>query len=128
MTSVLDASTLICFVKKEPGWETVLNILEDQTFISSVNLAEFYTWITRNSLDLQQAIELINELEIIVQNFDEVDSIEVAKIYQKTYNFGLSLGDRAAIITAIRLKTKVYTADKIWTALKLPGLKVELIR
>ncbi|MEI6729468.1 MAG: type II toxin-antitoxin system VapC family toxin [bacterium] len=128
MISVLDTSALICFVKKEPGWEVVLDVLEQEILINSANLAEFYTWITRNNNDLEKAIELVKDLEITVQNFDEIDAAAVAKIYPKTSPFGLSLGDRAAIVTAIRLKTKVYTADKIWKEIKLADLEVVLIR
>ena len=41
---------------------------------------------------------------------------------------GLSLGDRACLAVALQLELPVYTADKIWTELDIPNLKLHIIR
>ena len=55
-------------------------------------------------------------------------SIKTGKISKLTQGYGLSLGDRACLATAIQLGLPVYTADKIWAELDLPNVKINLIR
>lgn len=128
MSVVIDTSALICLIKKENGFEKVENYMLENVYISSVNLAEFYSWISQNEIiDIELAVELIQELGILVVDFDENMSIRVAKTIQTTKKFGLSLGDRACLTLSEHLKLKCITCDKIWQNLN-QDFDIEVLR
>lgn len=60
-------------------------------------------------------------------SFDFEYSILCANLKNSIKHLGLSLGDRACIALGIKLKLPIYTADKIWTTLKLDNIDIRLI-
>ena len=45
-----------------------------------------------------------------------------------TRKLGLSLGDRACLALAKRLRVPAYTADRAWAAVQVPGIVVRTVR
>ena len=124
---VLDASVLIRFLNKETGWENILEILEGKIAVSSLNIAEFYTWWVRKGGKVREAEEIVSDMEIEIIDFDKTLAKQTAEIYPKTKQFGLSMGDRACLCTANQLKSKVFTCDRIWKEAQLDGFEVEVV-
>jgi ribonuclease VapC len=50
------------------------------------------------------------------------------RLRASTASLGLSLGDRACLAQARELERPALTADKSWRAVKVKGLKVEVLR
>jgi PIN domain nuclease of toxin-antitoxin system len=124
---LLDTSALLALLKKEPGHEIVSNIIAIST-ISSVNLSELITVLSRAGVSENDIDEIITDLVPEIIPFCGDISIKTGKISKLTQGYGLSLGDRACLATAIQLGLPVYTADKIWAELDLPNVKIKLIR
>jgi PIN domain nuclease of toxin-antitoxin system len=124
---LLDTSALLALLKKEPGHEIVSNIIAIST-ISSVNLSELITVLSRAEVSENDIDEIITDLVPEIIPFCGDISIKTGKISKLTQGYGLSLGDRACRATAIQLGLPVYTADKIWAELDLPNVKINLIR
>lgn len=55
------------------------------------------------------------------------DPVVIANLYKRTKLQGLSLGDRACLALALRLRVRALTTDRAWSRLKI-AVKVELIR
>ena len=124
---LLDTSALLALLKKEPGHEIVSNIIAISV-ISSVNLSELITVLSRAGVSENDIDEIITDLLPEIIPFCGDISIKTGKISKLTQGYGLSLGDRACLATAIQLGLPVYTADKIWAELDLPNVKINLIR
>ena len=123
--SVVDASTLLAIILREPAAE--LDTLIDRAVISAVNLAEVRTkLIDLDRLDLQTISGDLLKL-VRVADFTEQHAMIAASIRPATRHVGLSLGDRACLALAIALKTDVYTADRNWLQVNV-GCEIHLIR
>ncbi|MDM7324085.1 MAG: hypothetical protein P3W93_003650 [Thermus sp.] len=59
--------------------------------------------------------------------FTEEDALLSARLRPLTRSLGLSLGDRACLALASRLRLPVLTADATWAELSV-GIEVEVIR
>ena len=127
MSVVFDTSALICLIKEEEGSENVQQYLEDEVFMSAINLAEFFSWFCLNGNDVAEAQEFILETQIKIIDLDSSEALESGKMITETKKYGLSLGDRACLNLSKKLGKKVVTADMIW--LKLADkFEVELVR
>jgi PIN domain nuclease of toxin-antitoxin system len=127
MSVVFDTSALICLIKEEKGSGKVQQYLEDEVFMSAINLAEFFSWFCLNGNDVAKAQEFILETQIKIIDFDSSEALESGKLITQTKKYGLSLGDRACLNLSKKLGKKVVTADMIW--LKLADkFEVELVR
>jgi PIN domain nuclease of toxin-antitoxin system len=60
--------------------------------------------------------------------FDRAQAQTAASLRPPTKALGLSLGDRACLALAIERQAVALTADRVWQALKIEGLSVELLR
>ncbi len=127
MTKIIDTSVLIRFFNRELGWEKALEVLKEETCMSSVNLAEFFTWCNRNSWDLEQAEELFETLEIQVMGLNSKLAKQIGKLYKDTHQLGLSLGDRACLALGQKLQVPIVTCDKVWESLTIEWVIVEII-
>ena len=124
---ILDASALLALLQQESGASVVEPLLKN-AIMSTVNVAE--TLITLQKIDIlpEEAIALITDIipEIVI--FDLVQAQMVAELHNKVLFKGLSLGDKACIVLGKKLKIPIYTADKIWSELKLQDVKINIIR
>ncbi len=100
--------------------------------LSTVNWAEALTFFQANGHSAHdidsdlRARGIIGQL-IALEPFLPEDSLEAARLRPITRPLGLSLGDRACLALARRLRLPVLTADQIWAQLRL-DLDIRLVR
>jgi ribonuclease VapC len=123
---VLDASALIASIYEEPGCQVVDKHLP-HAVISSVNFTEVASYMVRNGTSIEEVSELLQDLTLNVEDYDENQALIAAGLLKKTASKGLSLGDRACLALALSRKLPVLTGDKVWSSIDV-GLKIELIR
>jgi len=124
--NVLDASAVLAVLNGELGEENVIPILAESA-ISTVNLTEVGAKLLEAGMDEASAQIAVSVLGIgEVTDFDEELAWETARLRPLTKQHGLSLGDRACLALAMKLKVPAVTADKQWSKLKL--CKVIIIR
>jgi ribonuclease VapC len=124
--SVLDSSAILVFFQKEQGWERVSAALPDG-IVSSLILAEVVTRLTLGGGAPSQIIAVWDDLQLLVEPFDDSRARVAGLIVGKTRPFGLSLADRACLALALELGLPAITADRAWRDVKL-GVEVVLIR
>jgi len=131
-TSVLDASALLAYLNDEAGADVVEDALLRGSVISAVNLAEVLSKLAEVGQDPQDVTENLKRRgllggNLVVSPLREDDAVMIARLHRRTKAHGLSLGDRACLGLALRLKVPALTADRAWSRLKV-AVKVEPIR
>jgi ribonuclease VapC len=132
VSSVLDASALLAYLRDEPGAKLVADAIAAGATISTVNLAEVLSRVAARGGDpallLREATERgLLDGAISVEPFTADDALEVARLRPSTSERGLSLGDRACVALAGRLDLPALTADSAWSSIDLP-IEVQQIR
>jgi PIN domain nuclease of toxin-antitoxin system len=125
---VLDASALLAMTNGEPGGDRVAALLlnPDQTvWISTLNWSEVFDRLLRNGLPAESIERLLGRLGLEVVDFDQAQAKLAAE--HRIVAPALSLGDRACLALAARLKATVWTTDKAWARVKV-GVPVEILR
>jgi len=123
---VLDASAVLAVLNGERGEKKVIPILAESA-LSTVNLTEVAAKLLDTGMD-----ERDSRLAFSVLGIGEIVDFTVdlawaaARLKPLTKQYGLSLGDRACLALALKLKVPAVTADKEWSKLKL--CKVTVIR
>jgi PIN domain nuclease of toxin-antitoxin system len=130
--SVLDASALLTYLHDEPGSEVVEAALAGGAVINVATYAEALTRMSDTGADPVTVHRRFQENGFIgdllrVVPLIEADAVTIARLGAITRSFGLALGDRACLATALRLGRPVYTADRSWAGLNV-GVTVHLIR
>jgi PIN domain nuclease of toxin-antitoxin system len=127
MTAVVfDASVVVAAVLKEPGGDRVAGHTE-RPMISAVNYAEVRTKLSDLGMSTVSIDATLGVFALDVVSFDAAQAGKVAELREGTRHAGLSLGDRACIVLAMKHGTRALTADKAWKKIDLP-IEVELIR
>ena len=124
---VLDASALLAWLHGEQGSE-IVEVSLNRSVICSVNWAEVLQKIIARGI--QEPEDVGGDLEylgLVVIPFTAEDAVTAAKIWSPGRRVGLSLGDRACLSLAHRLRLPALTADRMWSALGL-DIDVRLIR
>lgn len=117
--NILDASAVLAVLNGEPGQKKVFPLLAESA-ISSVNLTEVAAKLLEAGMDQASARLAVSVLGIgEVVDFTADLAWEAARLRPLTKQYGLSLGDRACLALAIKLKIPAVTADKQWSKLKL---------
>jgi ribonuclease VapC len=124
--SVLDSSAILAFFQKEQGWEKVRAVLPDGV-VSSLIFAEVVTRLTLGGGKPSQIAAAWDDLQLIVEPFDDARARTAGLMVDKTRAFRLSLADRACLALARELKLPAVTADRSWRKVDL-GVEVVLIR
>lgn len=114
--SVLDASAVLAYLQREPGFEIVQKALMAGAYIGSVNLAEVLGKVVSRVVDAKLVGERLLALGLETVPFNTEDALETAQLYLLTKDAGLSLGDRACLALARRLSLPALTADTAWDA------------
>lgn len=124
--SVLDASAVLAYLQQERGQERVEAALDDgPCWMTTVNICEVIGKLCEKGMPPKEAEATIDDLGLIVVNFDANLARLAAFMRVRTKSIGASLGDRACLALAeqtVHTKTPpvVYTAEKVWTKLKWP--------
>jgi ribonuclease VapC len=124
--AVLDASALIALLWEEPGAEAVEPLL-GRAVISTVNWAEVLQRFPAVALAITGRRHSVEALGVTLEPFTGDDAEVVAGLWSRTRAAGLSLGDRACLALALRLRAPAYTADRAWGDIDA-GARVVLIR
>lgn len=124
---LFDTSVIVALLKEEPGYKIVEDALATGA-MSSVNLCELVSILARSNIVKEEIDDIITDLVPKIITFDSAIAIETGKLIEYTKQYGLSLGDRACLATAIYYGMPVYTTDKIWQKLDIPELNIILIR
>lgn len=124
---VLDASALLALIFEEEG-ATIVKPLLKNAIISTINVAEVLTILRKSDVDIEASINYMKSMlkEIIQFNIDQCEV--VANLYSLTKHLGLSLGDRACLALGQIMQLPIYTADRIWSQVKIEGVEIRLIR
>jgi len=131
-TCVLDASALLAYLNDEAGAQVVEDALAQGSAISAVNMAELLSKLTEIGEEPDDVIEELQQKGLLgrklaVLSLTADDAVAIANLHRKTKGHGLSLGDRACLGLALRLRVPAVTADRAWLGLKV-AVKVEAIR
>ncbi len=124
---ILDSSALLAVLQNEPGASEVVATLEPFS-ISAVNLSEVMTKLIQFGIPEMDAISTLKELNLDIITVDEDIAFLAGSLTRLTRAFGLSLGDRICLATAILQSQSALTADRIWADIKHEGLDVIVIR
>ena len=125
--AVVDASAVLAYVQREPGWEVVAAALVASATISAVNLAEVHGLLASRERNADAIVERLKALGLDVEPFVEADALASGRMYPQTRELGLSLGDRACLVLGRRLERRVLTTDRAWASLEA-GVRTEVIR
>ena len=123
---VLDASAILAALNDEPGGDRAAE-LAPFSIVSAVNVAEVVGKLLDHGVWMDEAVRVVVALGAPIVPFGETEAMTAALLRPATLRFGLSLGDRACIATAMVRGLPVITADRRWSELDLPT-GVELIR
>jgi ribonuclease VapC len=124
---LLDASAVLALVYDEPGSDVVADALRrDDGAVSVVNLAEVLSQAERRGESATVRLAELRHAFAFV-TVTEADALRSAQIYRTSPRRpALSLADRLALVTSLRLGVPILTADRAWA--KVPGADVRLIR
>lgn len=125
---ILDSSVVLAAILGERGGDDVFDRLEEAA-ISTVNVAEVYTYAAINSLSTLAIDAFFEETEIEVVPFSHEQALVAGRIAAITKTSGLSLGDRSCLALAIVRDGEVLTADHPWEKIAgAVGLKITMLR
>lgn len=124
---ILDASAVLALLNQEPGSNVVERALGDGASVVTVNLAEVVAKLADAGMPNQAIREALGALPISVVDFDEDLAYRTGLLRSLTHELGLSLGDRACLALAQRLRLPVLTTDHAWASLDI-GVEVRVLR
>jgi len=128
----MDASAILAHIQEEKGGHIVGEVLiEAPCWITTVNICEVLTKCCDNGMSVSETQNLLQEMGLIVIDFDLELALQAAAMRPLTKPIGASLGDRACLALAQRAMSEgspiVYTTEHGWTKIKWP-FKVVLLR
>lgn len=127
--SVIDASALLAYLRRERGWEQVLRAFTGTATMTTVNFGEVAGWLVRNGADEAAVRALRNGLVIPLTPIDDDLAIRAALLEPLTRSKGLGIGDRLCLALAAREGASALTADTAWDEIaQAVGVAVQLIR
>ncbi|MBS1893828.1 MAG: type II toxin-antitoxin system VapC family toxin [Actinobacteria bacterium] len=117
--SVLDASALLAVLNDEEGADVATEAIARGAAVSIVNWAEVLSKVAERGMDPETAAAELRRAEgsrraLTVEPLTAADCIEVARLRLLTRRQGLSLGDRACLVLATRLRVPALTTDRAW--------------
>jgi len=125
--SVLDASAVLAYLRREPGVGDVRRALASGAVISTVNLAEVHGRVATEGRSVDWTASRLGMVGLQVEPFVAEDAAVTGSLLIPTRALGLSLADRACLALAIRLERTVLTADRDLARADV-GVEVQVIR
>ena len=127
-TVVIDASAILAAILGEAGGDSVFDVL-DEAIVSTVNVAEVYTYAAINVLPTEAIDAFFSDVAIEIAPFDQVQAVTAGQLAGLTRKAGLSLGDRSCLALAKLCDAEVLTADRAWEQVAdVVGLTITLLR
>jgi PIN domain nuclease of toxin-antitoxin system len=77
--TVLDASSTIAYIFREPGWEKVEDVL-GEAYLSTVNASEVISDLLNRKWTLEFALETLTGLTLNIVPHDFTQAVKVAEI------------------------------------------------
>jgi len=125
---VIDASAILAAILVETGGDAVFEMLDDAA-VSTVNIAEVYTYAAINDLATGAIDAFFADTGIEIAAFDQAQAVIAGSLARVTRKVGLSLGDRACLALATLRQAEVLTADRPWAQIAdSSGLTIQLLR
>jgi len=124
---LLDASALLAYLQREPGFEAVREALREGAAISAVNLAEVAGKLKARGKDPERIVRRLLAMGLEVLPFTLEEALEAGALDPLTRPLGLSLGDRACLAAGRVRGLAVLTADRTWAG-GVPGVEVVVVR
>jgi len=124
---LLDASALLALLLSEPGADIVRGVMSHSS-LSAINYTEVLTRLIREGEAPSSAIADLEMLDLSVIPWDQESANSAADLSPLAKTHGLSLGDRACLATARRLRRKVLTSERKWRKLPELGIDMQFIR
>ncbi|MGH2452537.1 MAG: type II toxin-antitoxin system VapC family toxin [bacterium] len=115
---VVDASAVLAVLNQEPRAKQWSGSLADAA-VSTVNLSEVVAKLSEVGIDERRIRGALDGLGMAIVSFDADFAYDAGLLRSRTKTLGLSLGDRACLALAIRMKLPALTADRAWTRLRL---------
>lgn len=110
--NLFDASALLCFLRGEPGADTVARELEAGGRCSAANWSEVAQKVLSDDGEWELAAGVLLSYPLLVEPVLRSDAESAARRWVR--GSGLSLADRLCLATAERLRATVWTADSAW--------------
>lgn len=127
-TVAIDASAILAAILGEAGGDSVFDLL-DEAIVSTVNVAEVYTYAAINELPTEAIDAFFADTGIAIVSFDSVQAVTAGQLASITRKAGLSLGDRSCLALAKLRNAEVLTADRPWQQVaSTTGLTITLLR
>ena len=101
----------MAFLRNEPGGEKVAVVLT-RSWISAVNLAEMISKMVEYGKPLDDVSYQVERLRIPVIPFDAEQAKIVASLWKCSRVAGLSLGDRACLVLALKTSLPALTTER----------------
>jgi len=125
---IIDASAILAAILGEAGGDAVFDMLDDAE-VSTVNVAEVYTYASLNDLPTEAIDAFFADTGIEVTPFDLRQAVTSGQLVSVTRKAGLSLGDRSCLALAKVRGAGVLTADRPWQLIAdAAGLTITLLR
>ena len=125
---VLDSSVVLAAILGERGGDAVFDRL-DEAAVSTVNVAEVYSYAAINALPTEAIDAFIDETGIEIVPFAQDQAVLAGRLANTTRPAGLSLGDRACLALAALRKAEALTADHAWERVAEDvGVRVTMLR
>ena len=132
-TLLLDASALLVYLQREPGFEAVREahkvapLTREGAAISAVNLAEVAGKLKAKGKDPDRMVRRLLAMGLEVLPFTLEEALEAGALDPLTRPLGLSLGDWACLAAGKVRGLPVLTADRDWLGV-VPGVEVRPVR
>lgn len=126
MSVVIDASALLALLLDEPGASGVVPHLRGST-MSAINVSECCSRAPDRGSIIHAVVRAIRRFEIGVVPFDMDAALGAAALRPTTRHIGASLGDRACIDLAQKMRVPLLTADRRLAELDI-DIDIRLIR
>ena len=123
---VFDASVILAHLNGETGAGRAAAFLGDAV-MCAVNYSEVVAKLVERGASVSVIRPALSLYGLQIVPFDEDLAERAGGLRARTRAFGLSLGDRACLALAERLRLPVLTADRVWKELNL-HIGVEVLR
>ena len=124
---VVDASAVIAYLRREPGWAALEAPLAGHCLISTVNLAEVIGTLRAQGLEAATVEAILAQLDLTVVAFDAPQARRAGELHLAARHPGLSVGARACLALAAAQGLVALTTDVAWAALDAT-LAVQVVR